>query len=235
MLLCLASLTLPLHAALDTTAPDTATVQRRSAISRLNRVTSLQVLMPNRLILGQDNTFTARTEPNHTVWLVYAAQPDANGGLPLASGQTFPLPWPSPYVEAVANAQGVAVLTLPIPLQQDLNGATVTLAALTFPPNQPDDAKLMTLLDGATGKAGLQVELTLVLPDEGSKGIGFLPLLPGLDPSTMRQIQQASELIQNEEKRGRLWNDGSLSRGTQSQRNTLLLPGSGGTGGVLNP
>jgi hypothetical protein len=216
-----------------TTAPTSLPVINRSALGRLQRDTLHQVLMPNRLVLGQDNTFTARTQPFYKVWLVYAPQADPNGGTRLASGHTFPLPWPSPYVEAEANAQGVATLTLPIPLEADLAGASVTLAALTFPPNQTDAAKVMTLLDGATGKAGTQVALTLILPEENRKGIAFLPALPGMDPTMMRQLQQTSELMQNTEKRERLWNDGSLSRDTQSQRNTLLLPGaSGASGGV---
>lgn len=219
-----------------TTTPTTALpVINRSALGRLQRDTLHQVLMPNRLVLGQDNTFTARTQPFNRVWLVYAPQADPNGGTRLTSGHLFPLPWPSPYIQAEANAQGVATLTLPIPLEADLAGASVTLAALTFPPNQTDAAKVMTLLDGATGKAGTQVALTLVLPEETRKGIAFLPALPGMDPTMMRQLQQTSELMQNTEKRKRLWNDGSLSRDTQSQRNTLILPGTSGASTGVGP
>lgn len=190
-----------------------------------------QLFLPRQLVAGQANPFGVRGEPGATVVLLYAAQP-AEVLPALPSGQTLPVPLDSPRLQVQLNDKGLGVLSLEAPADPDVVGRPVYLAAYTYTQSDQSDAQLVQLI-ASSGQPTNRPVLAIAAPSQQAKGPAFLPAIPGMDPTFMRQVGAISDLSRDDEKRERLWHDGSINRQTDLERNALY--NGAGAAGALSP
>jgi hypothetical protein len=188
-----------------------------------------QVFLPPRLVIGTSNELVVRGTPGSKVILLYASAA-AETPATLPNGQTVAVPLDSPRIETTLNDKGVATLLFPVPNDKTLVGRQVVVAVLGYSAPDKSDVHTVQLMD-STGRATTDNRLSLAATatESLSNRPTVLPVMPGMDPALVRQVQTVSELSTNKEKRERLYDEGTINRGTSLGKNSLYnAPGAAG-------
>ncbi len=209
--------------------PPTALAQ--SAIQRLNRIRQEQprLYLPTRFFIGQEQQLIVKAAPNKQVKLFIS--PDKAGftspdGVPLAVGEQVEA------LEAVTNANGVAVMTFPVPDSASLNGHRLFVDGYVLPATDDDTVQpipqQLVWMD-PTGRQTQQNDIPMRMANSG-QGTMVLPGIPGIGGDMLRRIGTMQDAERGGDRVKGLVDDGVRSDTVYD--NNVFLQRPDGTGGV---
>lgn len=192
-----------------------AEASRRSAISRLqHQQAATQIFMPAQLTVGQTAKFQCRAPQGTLVRVYYAARPLT---LPTLNEKI-------PFIQGEVPASGVLVLDFPVPEEATLAGQTVHLLSVTVDPTNPNELNYEVEWREASGRLTSSPSLYIAEAVAVKEGPRIMPLMPGMDPNLMRDLETTTDLATTKNKRKKqLIDDGSINRDRQIDRNALIL------------
>ena len=191
----------------------------RGRLSRLIRKKP-RLYMPTRLIVGEDNRFVVQAPAGSHVVLLMSPKPEgamAPDGTPLAVGKDFQT------LETVTAANGVVELILPIPAQKALRDRVVYVDAYTYQAEDYSDLQRLELTDAA-GRASSGSNALLMTHRPEGGGPMVLPGMPGMPVNLMQQLGTLGEMMEGDERKRDLLDEGTMNRDVLRDQN-VLAPG----------
>ncbi len=204
----------------------------RSAIQRLNRIRQEQprLYLPTRFAIGKEQQLIVKAGPNKQVKLFIS--PDKAGytsddGVPLAVGEQVQA------LEATTNANGVAVMTFPVPDNTQLEGHRLFVDGYVLSATQGDDAALpipqqLVWMD-PTGRQTQQNDIPMRVANSG-RGAMVLPGIPGIGGDMLRRIGTMQDAERGGDRVKGLVDDGVRSDTVYD--NNVFIQRPDGTGGA---
>lgn len=232
VVIAVASLLQPVHAeghivSFEPSA-SSVTAAPRSAIQRLNQYRQQQpkLYLPNRLLIGEQQTITIQGPPNRVVRVFLSPQ---GRGFTTDDGLALHVSEQVQTLEGQTNANGVAKIVIDLPNNPNMDGERLYMDGVIM--GTGDEVSQQLHWMDSTGRETTSNRLVMMVPAD-SMGATVLPGLPGLGGDMMRRLGTFQDVRKGGERLKTLVDDGSRSTDNVYDRNIFLArpDGSGGVG-----